>query len=478
MAHILIIDDDPDFCYALDRTVSRLGHTTVQCDSLSQCKKIMLDEEIDAVFLDVMLPDGNGLTLMPEFKDHKSQPEIIIITGAGDSEGAELAISNGAWDYINKGTSVKKITLTLERALQYRTERQQANQNVVKVALKREDIIGSSSSISTCFDQVAQCAGNDVNVIITGETGTGKELFARAIHDNSPRAEAPFVVVDCASLSESLAESILFGYKKGAFTGADRNERGLILEADSGTLFLDEIGELPLSMQKTFLRILQERTVRPVGGREEIKCNFRLVAATNRDLEDMVEANQFRRDLYYRLQSFNVHLPPLRMRLEDVDAIATFHINRICDRIGIERKTISTSCFESLKAYNWSGNVRELVNCLEQTVVSAGPEQTLYPVHLPLKIRVQTTQANLSTPDAIPVAAAPQAVRTADAFHPQTLQQYRESVYVQAEENYLRGLLTYCKGELPEAIRISGLSQSRLYALLKNYGIKPSSFKE
>lgn len=479
MAQILIVDDDPDFCYALERIVRRMEHSPLSCSNLRQCRKHLQQQAIDAIFLDVLLPDGNGLELLPEIASLDTQPETIIVTGAGDSAGAELAMSNGAWDYISKVTSVKDITLILKRALRYRDEKLAAlHKRQEKVALQRDAILGNSGQISACLDKVAQSAGNEVSVIITGETGTGKELFARAIHENSERKKRPFVVVDCASLSETLTESVLFGHRKGAFTGADSNSKGLIAQAHGGTLFLDEIGELPLATQKTFLRVLQERTIRPVGGKDEILCDFRLVAATNRDLEVMVGEGEFRSDLFFRLQSFHIHLPPLRERLDDIDTITTFYINRTCDRLRVERKGVSSSCFDSLNGYGWPGNVRELVNCLEQTVVSAGSEPTLYPKHLPLKIRIQEKQAAFSKKTIRDPLELEQFVKAEPPIELQTLQEFRESVFSQAERVYLESLIKLCNGSIPRAICISGLSQSRLYALIKKHDLRPPKKKK
>lgn len=468
MAHILIVDDDPDFQYSLKRAVQREGHTATGCGDLKETRMKMVSMEIDAVFLDVKLPDGNGLDLLPELNRHPSHPETVIITGAGDVQGAELAITNGAWDYINKDTSPKDITLILKRALEYREEKLLAAEKNAPLALRRESIIGGSRAIMNCFDQVAKCAASEVNVVITGETGTGKELFARAIHQNSSRNKGPFVVVDCAALPETLTESILFGHQKGAFTGADSSRKGLVAEAQGGTLFLDEIGELPLNTQKTFLRVLQERTIRPVGSREEVRCDFRLVSATNRNLEEMVEASNFRSDLFFRIQSASIHLPPLRSRAEDIIPIATFHINRLCDQLGTERKGVSGAFFDSLWEYGWPGNVRELVNCLEQTIVIAGREPTLFPKHLPLKIRIMAKQAAFTSKSDGDESPSP-IDKEVSAEDLQPLQEFREAVYGQAEKRYLQELMKICSGRVQDALQISGLSQSRLYALLKKH---------
>ncbi len=271
---ILAIDDDTDFCYAVTRIVSRLGHEAVTAATAAEARKAAGAGDIDLILLDVGLPDGNGLDLLPGFKALDPSPEVIIITGAGDARGAELAINNGAWDYIEKSASARDISLTVSRALQYREERQRAMRGDQVSRLKCEDIIGSGSRMKKALDAVARAAACEANVLITGETGTGKELFARAVHRNSERADRKLVTVDCASLPENLAENLLFGHQKGVYTGADANTRGLIKMADGSSLFLDEIGELSLGMQKTLLRVLQEKRFRPLGAERRCKAIF------------------------------------------------------------------------------------------------------------------------------------------------------------------------------------------------------------
>ena len=242
----------------------------------------------DLVLLDVGLPDGNGLDAIERLRGVESAPQIIIITDENSRNGAELAIRSGAWDYIQKPGSIHDITLSIIRALEYREQRNAEARAPASRVLKLDGIIGKCPRMRNCFDLVAQAAANDINVLISGETGTGKELFASAIHNNSPRAQKPFVVLDCSALPETLVESILFGHDKGAFTGAEKAREGLVKQADGGTLFLDEVGELPFSVQKAFLRVLQERRFRPIGSAVEIDSDFRLIAATNRDLQNMV----------------------------------------------------------------------------------------------------------------------------------------------------------------------------------------------
>jgi len=250
MAIILIIDDDHLMCETMTRMVRRLGHETLAAETLAEGLALAAAHECDVVFLDVRLPDGNGLDALPKIDALTCHPEVIIMTGFGDPNGAELAIKSGAWDYIEKSSSVKEITLSLERALQYRQQKTAVAQSRTVAALKRSQIIGNSPRLNACLDLVAQAAGSDVNVFITGETGTGKELFARAVHENSQRARGNFVVVDCTALPETLVESLLFGHEKGSFTGADKARDGLVRQAHCGTLFLDELGERPATVAR------------------------------------------------------------------------------------------------------------------------------------------------------------------------------------------------------------------------------------
>jgi len=464
MANILIIDDDELFCDMLSSMVKRMGHDVVCAHTLARGVEYASRREFDLVFLDVRMPDGNGLDVLPDIQQAPSRPEVIIITGFGDPDGAELAIRNGAWDYIEKPASTKALALPLLRALQYRAEKKKTKEP--PVALRLDGIVGSSSKMRACIDLVAQAARTDINVLITGETGTGKELFAHAIHNNSSRADKNFVVVDCAALPESLVEDVLFGHVKGAFTGAERSQDGLIKQADGGTLFLDEVGELPLSIQGAFLRVLQERRFRPIGGDQEIASNFRLVAATNRDLDQMVKEGHFRQELLFRLRAFTIELPPLREHLEDLKELVMYHMARICQRYGIGTKGISPEFLDALAAHDWPGNVRELVNTLERAIAAARHEPILFPKHLPTYIRVKAVRASVSKEEAAKKSSLKAA--TSSVTLP-SLRDFREAAVSDAERQYLRDLIALTKGNIREACQISGLSRSRLYALLKKH---------
>lgn len=463
MANILIIDDDKLICDWIASVVSRLGHQPVAVHLLSEGIKKIQSEPFDIVFLDVKMPDGSGLEFMPKIKAVRSSPEIIMITGRGDPDEAELAIQSGAWDYLEKPASFETLKLPIIRALEYRAERKSG---LPPVVLKRAGIIGDSSRIATSLELLAEAAGSNANVLITGETGTGKELFAKAVHYNSARAKKNFVVVDCTALPETLVESVLFGHERGAFTGADRSQEGLIKQADGGTLFLDEIGELPLLIQKRFLRVIQEHRFRPVGGRQEIESDFRLVAATNRDLENMVLQGRFREDLLFRLRTLIIELPPLRELPEDIKKLTLFYMNDLCERFGIVPKGASPEFWDIVTEYRWPGNVRELIQAMEKALLSAKDEPILFPKHLPTYIRIHVAR------DSFPQRAANSAkaeIRPGAPKAPPQLKEIRKAAISEAERRYLKDLLAYAGGDNNKACRISGLSRSRFYALIRKY---------
>jgi len=472
MANVLIIDDDPATCKLLTKMVERLGgHTAATAPTLQDGMKAAADTPFDAVFLDVRLPDGCGLDLVSRFRDIPPRPEVIIITGYGDQDGAELAVKNGAWDYIQKPFSPEKILLTLNRVLQYRKDLKQTPKPAK--ALQAEGLIGSSPQMRTCRDFLARAANSEANTLVTGETGTGKELFARIIHANSGRAEKSFVVVDCAALPETLVESALFGHERGAFTGADRVRMGLIEQAHGGTLFLDEIGELPLAIQKSFLRFLQERRFRPVGGKKEIRSDFRLIAATNRSLSEMVRERRFREDLLHRLRALTFEIPPLRVRKSDIKELAVHYMSLICDKYEAETKGFSPDFFEALHAYDWPGNVRELINTLEGVFAETRYEPTLFPKHLPERIRVQMVRSSVQEVcgDTSAAASKPDTPRPAAAETPLNFKEYRDRVLAEAETAYLKDLMAYTQGSIKDACRISGMGRTTLYNLMKKHKI-------
>ncbi len=462
MARIRVLDDDNLICRLIAATAAEGGHDAACAPTLAEGLALCRHAPPDVIFLDILLPDGNGLQAIPALRDLPSQPEIVIITGHGDPEGAELAIRHGAWDYLTKPLSVDNLTLTMNRVLAFRRQRETCPRPGL---LAPAGIVGESRALRTCLEQVRQAAAGNVNVLLLGETGTGKELFARAVHDHSPRAGQPFVALDCASITESLLEARLFGHAKGAFTGADQSRDGVARLAHLGTLFLDEVGELPPSMQRAFLRLLETRRFRPIGAREEIESDFRLVAATSRNLREMAELDLFRPDLLYRLKGVAIMLPPLRERREDIPLLCAHYLGELCRQSGSTEKTLSEDCLETLARYDWPGNVRELVHALERAFAAAGDEPVIFSGHLPVDIRMAVARGRIRPPESEPAAATLAAMERKQAYP--LFRDFREAT----EKSYLKGLLEQT-ASMTEAARLSGLSRGHLYQLLKKHGLE------
>jgi two-component system NtrC family response regulator len=336
-------------------------------------------------------------------------------------------------------------------------------------ALNLEGIIGSSPKMKKCYEMLAQAANSSANVLITGETGTGKELFAKAVHTNSSRSKKPFVVVDCASLPKTIVESVLFGNVKGAYTGADQDRDGLILTAHKGVLFLDEIGELPLTAQKTFLRVIQEHRFTPVGSNKEIPSDFRLVAATNRNLVNMAKKGAFREDLLFRLRSITIDIPPLIEHVEDIKDLVDHFAEKICKTNNFPAKKISDDCLDVLCAYDWPGNVRELINILEGAISGSWDEPVLFAKHLPQEVRIQVARNSVNKKQADPCAPHSKK-KSALPLYP-NFNEYKDSVLSEAEKKYFTRLMEITQGDVPQACKISGLGRTRLYALLKKHDV-------
>lgn len=461
MARVLIVDDDPMVREALGSVVDGLGHRHMAAETLDQGLKRLSESEVDVVFLDVRLPDGSGLEAITSIRNAASGPEVIIITGEGDPDGAELAIRHGAWDYVQKPASIDRMVLPLLRALEYRENNPGARRGV---GLKRDRVIGGSPATSTCLEIAASAAASSASVLLTGETGVGKEVFARVIHENSDRADGPFVVVDCASLPPNLVESVLFGHVKGAFTSADRDRVGLVGQADTGTLFLDEVGEMPLEVQRVFLRVLQERRFRPVGSSREVASDFRLMAATNRNLDRDVAAGSFRNDLLFRLRTIVLDVPPLRERRQDIRELADHYSRELCLQYKVVNKRPAQDMYEALEGYHWPGNVRELISALERSIVAAGDGPVLYARYLPEEMRVYMARSSVERSE----AADDDAGKTVRAESVPPFDEFRAKTF----KDYLARLMAASDDSVAEACSVSGLSRSYLYKLLDKYGVR------
>ncbi|MEG2171673.1 MAG: sigma-54 dependent transcriptional regulator [Desulfovibrionaceae bacterium] len=466
MAHILIIDDEVLVRTLVTEVGIHLGHTVVEASTLAEGHTqaqamIQRGQGPDVILLDVRLPDGNGLEHLRTFGALASQPELMVITGHGDGDAAETALRSGAWEYLTKPLRVRELSQALAHILAYRTGRRPS---LHVRDMDRSQIIGSSPALMKTLYSLAEAARSDVNVLLLGETGVGKELFAKALYRNSGRAGQPFVTVDCASLTETLVESHLFGHSRGAFTGADRAREGLLLAAHKGTLFLDEVGDLPLSMQGAFLRALELRRFRPIGEGQEVVSDFRLVSATNKNLDTSVKEEQFRSDLLYRLRGMVIHIPPLRERVEDIPELARHAVLRFCVDNAQQVKQITEGCLETLLAYTWQGNVRELFHAMERACVSAGNSDDLYASHLPTELRVAVARHRVGgtrTPPP-PEYSAPK-----ESPLP-TLRAWK----AHSEAEYVERLMRQSNGDVRAAATAAGLSRGHLYELLKKYHVE------
>jgi DNA-binding NtrC family response regulator len=375
MARVLVIEDEAIIRRSLRRLLERHGYQVNDSDSLEQAKRDQPLTDFDLILSDLRLPDAEGTEVMglaPEVP-------VIIMTSYASVRSAVDAIKRGAVDYVAKPFDNDDLLLCIKRALdEHRLKRRSA---ALKADIDRQypvgGMIGSSSAMQTVFSWVGKVAPTNTTVLIVGESGTGKELVARAVHEQSLRREGPLIAVNCAAIPENLIEAELFGHEKGAFTGAIGSRQGLVEAADGGTLFLDEIGELPLAAQARLLRVLQEGEIRRVGASSSRKVDVRLVAATHRDLPRMVEAQQFREDLYFRIHVMEIRLPPLRARGGDVLALARFLLDKACKRLHRQPLRLSADAEAALGAYHWPGNVRELGNVIERAVILAeGPVLT------------------------------------------------------------------------------------------------------
>lgn len=463
MARILIIDDDELIRSSLSRCFESLGHDVLLAEGL--VKGIGLAQKgVDVIYLDLNLPDGDGHTAIDQLSATPDNPEIIILTGLKDNFGAQETLTSGAWDYIQKPTTPSALKASLESALKYRKDKAAAYEP--GPVFDSCGIVGNSTAISRAKQLMARAAESEASVLILGETGVGKELAAQAIHTNGPRKSNSFVVVDCSNLTESLLESVLYGHVKGSFTGAHSDHRGLVAEANGGTLFLDEIGELPASLQKSFLRVLQEHRFRPVGSTKEQTSDFRLVAATNRDLEAMTRAGTFRSDLLFRLRTLEIEIPPLRQRDSDVMVLAKHFTAATCDRYRLPKKSFSKQISKVITAYVWPGNVRELGNVMEAAVIAAGQEPIIYPKHLPSHIRV--SYLNQGKPKRQP-SKTPMA-QTAD----RPIQPYKDYKAMR-DQAYFQQLMDICNNDITKASRLSGLSVPSIYRHLGLAGISTKS---
>lgn len=380
MARVLVVDDENLMRTMVEVACRRLGHEALCAATLAEGRRLAATG-VDVILLDMLLPDGNGLDAQQELAVLPDAPDIVVITGHGDGDAAEKALRGGVWDFLMKPVRVRDVEETLSHVLEARDRRRSRR----GLELEPGQVAGSGPAMQAALAQLEQAAHSDVNVLLLGETGVGKDEIARFIHQNSGRSDRRFVPINCGAITESLFESELFGHEGHAFTGAGSKAKpGLLEAADHGTLFLDEVGELSLNMQTKLLHVLQNRSFIRVGGNESVQVDIRVIAATNCDLEEMVRQKRFREDLYYRLNVIPIHIPPLRKRKNDIIPLAQHFLDYYNQKYDFHRKLSPATCFALLN-YRWEGNVRQLKNSIEQATIITDTD-LIQPESLPMNV--------------------------------------------------------------------------------------------
>jgi len=396
-AHLLLVDDDPNTLASLSRAFRLAGHEATVCDNAARAVELLRTDSFDVILSDVVMPGKSGLELLEDLKKDGVKTPIVLISGQANIEMAVKATKLGALDFLEKPLSTDKLLVTVENAL--RLSRLEDENRELRHRLGKHELVGSGPAMKRLCAQIERVAASETRVCILGETGTGKELVARAIHEKSPRHENPFITLNCAAVPAELIESELFGHEKGAFTGAAAKHLGKFEQADGGTLFLDEIGDMPVAMQAKLLRVLEEGEVERVGGDKPIKVNVRVVVATHRNLEELVKQNAFRSDLFHRIYVFPLTLPPLRERLEDFPELAAHFARQVAAQNGWKEKIFAEEAIGELRKYAWPGNVRELRNVVERLILlSAEDSVSGSDVRLVLPDSSSSTRQTFSTP--------------------------------------------------------------------------------
>ncbi len=441
---ILIIDDENDLRMLLIKLLKLEGYSTFDSETGEAGLSLLKKEDISIVISDVKLPDIFGIDLISKIKEINPLCEIIMLTAYGTIQDGVRAIKEGAFDYITKGDEDNKIIPLVQRAIekvQLKRRIEQLEKNVTE-KYSFEAITGNSILINNAKELASKVAGTDTPVLLLGETGTGKELFAQAIHYASERKDNSFVAVNCSAIARELLESEMFGYKAGAFTGAVKNKKGLFEEASFGTLFLDEIGELDLSLQAKFLRVLESNEFIKPGDTKPTKVDVRIIAATNKNLEDEIRKGYFRSDLYYRISVMKIELPSLRERKEDLELLTEFFVKQFSKKLNKDIKDISKGFFESVKKYSFPGNIRELRNVIERAVILA--------------------EGEILTENKLPK----------EFFAGVNLQQEKITLLEDVEKNHILKILESVNGNKTRASEILGIGLTTLYRKLQSYGIE------
>jgi DNA-binding NtrC family response regulator len=455
-AHLLLVDDNPNTLASLSRAFRLAGHEVTVCDNAGRAEELIRTEIFDLILSDVVMPGKSGLELLEDLKNAGVRTPIVLVSGQANIEMAVRATKLGALDFLEKPSSTDKLLITIENAL--RLSRLQDENRELRDRLGKHELVGSGPAMTKLLAQIDRVAASETRVCILGETGTGKELVARAIHEKSARRENTFVTLNCAAVPAELIESELFGHEKGAFTGAAAKHLGKFEQADGGTLFLDEIGDMHVAMQAKLLRVLEEGEVERVGGDKPIRVNVRVVVATHRHLEDLVKQNAFRRDLFHRIYVFPLTLPPLRERLEDFPALVGHFARQVAAQNGWKEKEFADDAIAELRRYTWPGNVRELRNVVERLVLLATGEMV--------------TQADVRL--VLPVVDGLADTAGAAFTGPGTLAERTE----QFEREVLLGEIRRHNFHMTNVARALGLERSHLYKKCQQLGIDLQSLRK
>lgn len=440
MIQILVIDDEAPIRNLLARMIELEGYKVWKASDCQSALKLLKAQPFDVVLCDVFLPDGNGVDFIREIKKHRPEAEVILLTAHGNIPDGVQAIKNGAFDYITKGDDNRKIIPTISRAVDEVEKKK--GKVAPPVSYSFDSIIGSSNGLKQAVALARKVADTDVPVLLTGETGTGKEVFSHAIHYASPRSQYPIMAINCSAFSKDLLESELFGYKAGAFTGAMKDKPGLFEVANHGTVFLDEIGEMAFDLQARLLRVLETGEYIKVGDTKPTKVDVRIISATNRDLKKEIENGHFREDLYFRLSVFQIHLPPLRERKEDIEMLAETFLKRFSTKLKKEIKGMTSEVVDILKGAEWRGNIRELKNVMERSAIVCDEEVTVQ--DLPIDLQC------------------------AGMDEEQGKEEFELAVI---EQKHITKVLQYTRGNKTEAARLLKIGLATLYRKIEAYHI-------
>jgi DNA-binding NtrC family response regulator len=458
-AHILIVDDETDLATSCQRLFNSKGYQSGVAGNGREAMEYLQAEEPQLVLTDLKMPGMDGMELLQQVKAHYPEIQVVIMTAYSTIEDAVAAMRLGAADFIPKPFTADHLAIVVEKVLAARTLREE--NRTLKEQLSRrysfENIIGKSQAMVQIFELVKKISDTNVNVLVCGASGTGKELIARSIHANSSRASRAFVPLNCGALPEHLVESEVFGYERGAFTGAAHAKPGLLETADGGTFFLDEISELPMPLQVKFLRVLQDGKFRRLGSNQEREVDLRLICATNQPLEEKVEASQFREDLYYRINTFTIQIPPLRDRRDDIPLLANHFLQHYARQHQKPVNALSPQAMELLLKGEWKGNIRELEHVLERAVILASGE-SVQPEELPPQIR--RAENNFQAPQTFLLSLP--------------FKEAKDQLIEDFERRYIEDVLQKYHGNVSRAAEHSGIDRRSLHRLLAKYGLHAS----